>query len=78
MQGGGGALAALAHDEGNEDTSAERRSWASDDPATKALKLKARYEKKRVEAKKKRKAKWHGRGGKTNSRNAKNARMGKW
>ena len=78
LQGGGGALAALAHDEGNEDTSAERRSWASDDPATKALKLKARYEKKRVEAKKKRKAKWHGRGGKTNSRNAKNARMGKW
>ena len=78
--GGGSALAALAHDAGNEDTSAERRAWASinDDPATKALKLKARYEKKRIESKKKRREKVHGRGGNVNTRNARNARMGKY
>jgi len=39
------------------------------------MKLKARYEKKRVDNKKKRKEKIHGRGGNVNTRNARNARM---
>ena len=60
---------------GEEDASVERRRWASEDPALKAERLKARYEKKRMQAKKMRREKVHGRGGKVNSRNAKNARM---
>ena len=40
-----------------------------------ARKLKARYEKKRIDNKKKRRDKLHGRGGKVNTRNARNARM---
>ena len=75
LNGASSAVALEPDAGGEEDASVERRRWASEDPALKAERLKARYERKRMQAKKMRREKVHGRGGKVNSRNAKNARM---